>query len=476
MFRSEGMNMGRNSMKCAALIIVLAMTLVAFNNVSAGEPELSDSWSATYEKGTFRHGMFGGFNGGSADDFMAIYSEEPSNLTGKYETFLVLFDGQDGDIIWEKNFSNELEPVSIVSPVETGGKVNALICILKLTEIPVANTNYTTTMSLVGMVMIDGENGNILWTTNNFGVVETQLVSIDGEDVILAGVFNTFNTIEGGLYTIEPDTGHYRFTGIEFDTWLSNFLIDETPNRDDVVIIYGNQAIEAYEMGAWTMLWEYDFFDNDVYYSDGYSGLLNGDGTVAFHAGKGDAYNSLIVLDKITGMEISATNLTQTGVSQLSFMWNGDFTDDETTDYLAMGFADGNYSMIAIDGSNMNEMWRFDAEKLISQPESANLEIIDLDRDGTDDVLVTMDIRVLALSGETGEIIWEHELPAKPDYLILGDYKDGQPNLAYLSEGTVYCMNLEIPTSSNSIFVLIIGIIAILMIATAAIMLIRRRR
>ena len=124
------------------IIILLVCTILPGQYAKAEVPEIVQGPILEFSVGYFVHGIFGNFNGDSQDEFMAIYSNYSlDNPDG--ETFLILFDGWGGDIFWQRNFTQQFEPIFIMYKIDGNDNDDVLVKMSGYEEIPIANSNQT---------------------------------------------------------------------------------------------------------------------------------------------------------------------------------------------------------------------------------------------------------------------------------------------------------------------------------------------
>ncbi|RKY98676.1 MAG: hypothetical protein DRQ13_03285, partial [Ignavibacteriae bacterium] len=245
------------------------------------------------------------FNGDTVPDVLAI-ADGNDQGTGYKKAFL--FDGPDGDIIWQSPYPgpNPAFGKAIISIDDiTGDTVpDAVIAI---------GNNGTTQQQVMGM---DGSNGQFLWTFETVDWEPKELLELplpgDSSDVIACEYFST-------IYRLNGSTGvevwNYQLGGL---SGVIQMALIEDINSDfipDVLIAsFAANGLNCLSGADGTQLWAYPM---DFQYGvatvpdidfDGVDDVITGDQTGTFFCinGKGD---SLLFSHSFPGDRINTVNV-----------------------------------------------------------------------------------------------------------------------------------------------------------------------
>ena len=401
------------------------------------------------------------------------------SLTSEPTYSIVLFGGLDGNILWKKDFSSEIVSVGLGHIIDRKKGADVLI----YTASNPWNVSFDHPYFGLDfeLIVLRGSDGTELWTRSGLFPMYTEQIRSNGRDLLLiAGNYGYGAGQE--LCVLDLDSMSFKSTHINLPVSFCPFVLDNLSDGDDIVIVEGDAAIEAYRLRDWELVWEFDYYDNQIYFSDGWMGLVAvGDGRVAFQARKNETFNAIIVLDARKGKELSVIDPADTGLTLHHMINCGFFNDDGIADYLIYGYNSAlEPTLCVMDGKTGSVSWTGPAHFSLYDSEPLTVRLGDTDADGLHDIFIIAESNLTIISGIDGNITWAESLSHDPEHLLTSErMESGKLNIAYVNDGTLYAMSLSYEVADEGfpmIYMVLLVVAIIAAIATLMLLKIKRQK
>lgn|GEM_PF-6436665 len=441
----------------AVIILTAAVIIVPFTQTNSivvaaqtgtgggGAPDLHLLESITFE-GEIRSAVRADFNGdGTADILLATVLEDDNDDEPNDTIYLV--DGSNGEIAWTRHY----EESSVKGIVEKDNGLNVILSYSNYldTEFP----GYAFPIPMIAA--LDGTTGETLWSINTLCLGATIFDMGNKDALLLAGN----NYMGDSVRAIDVERGFVLWSLPGF----SHFSLIQQASGEPCIITSCDRNITAHDPDDRSVLWSYDFFDNEVYHVESsQDSIVGGDGFIVHYASKSDCVRALIIIDTASGQENNVVNLSKLSVISPYLLDWGHLDGDQIPDFLVGGISNSSeFAVFAISGSDGSELWRTNLK--IDLEDLENTFFLKSEIDGNDCWRVLTADRVLEISGEDGAELWSLEFPEKYDRLFPQENDDGEDLVILAATGsTLQVLSIgEEEGGKAHIWIVLLGIVII---------------
>jgi hypothetical protein len=457
---------------CTGFLLLLASAQVICAN---NKIEIESVWNI--ELANIQRTTIHDINGDEINDVIVV----AGNTTNENYTHLLAIDGKSGQKLWEKHFPRYvsygayLDIIRALTFIDSGTHSDILIMYYEQTNV---TQPFNITIAIPQTALIDGLTGDILWNIAGMGASDATPVDLStGRIILISGnwdidyIGNSFGSISD-IYAVDPQDGKILWSIPSHSQFFQdNFIVDKTSNGGCYLYVLGDSNVSAYNLASHSMIWNYDFYNNNVFLA-GTTGIFGARDRVAFQASNEKYTNALMILDASTGNEVLVVNLTKMQLLDPILSASGYFNSDDVVDYVVEGLDDvDRIKIVAVDGLSGNVLWNYSYKFDDLTHINAFSLLATTSSNPANNFLIINTTHIFEINGMSGTVVWEMAVDDNIEAVSINP--SNSPNFVYAKSDTLYCVSLY-DNESSPLYVAVAAIIISVVIASVLI-LVRKR-